>query len=373
MLEQLDSVATPPAEQPLSIALTLEKDGPQVTAELVRESDLADAKSEVWLEHCLRKGRCDVPLDELEVMLRPTHKSADTVAACDGFEIGVSTPEGDRWHRFGIHALDRVAKRGERRLLSEGVLTEGQRYYYRVTTAEPTAVSRSGQPLVEMTVVTKRESLPYLKMQLAPLLGRGTMVGESLNDQRWPPTFITERAFLDAERFSRKGAWHDPPVETGAALVGSLCSCPETGEFFVIVLEAIELADSGTVASLFYSDETWGRIQKEIDRRRAHDPSCRDRMVGQTHGHNFRPHFGVNDKTCPECEKRSTCDLTSVFVSQSDLDWCRAVFCRQPWQLSLCFGLTARDEEAHGLFGLRDGRLAQRPFYLIDTFDPASC
>ena len=65
----------------------------------------------------------------------------------------------------------------------------------------------------------------------------------------------------------------------------------------------------------------------------------------------------------------AVCGRTSVFVSEDDLNWARAVFSRQPWHINHIFGLNARRENVHGLFGLRDGRQLERGFHVIADFD----
>ena len=58
-----------------------------------------------------------------------------------------------------------------------------------------------------------------------------------------------------------------------------------------------------------------------------------------------------------------------MFVSAGDQTWSRAVFARQPWKLCQIFGWNARRERVEGLFGLRDGRLLERGYYVIPDFD----
>ena len=55
-------------------------------------------------------------------------------------------------------------------------------------------------------------------------------------------------------------------------------------------------------------------------------------------------------------------------LPKSDETWHASVFARQPWALCHIFGLTARGEPVHRLFGLKDGRLQARGFYLLPDF-----
>jgi hypothetical protein len=155
-------------------------------------------------------------------------------------------------------------------------------------------------------------------------------------------------------------------VESGGIILGSLCTCPDCGEFFLIATDVIEVLNAReTAVSLMYSDETWARIQRIVKARRANPATREERIIGQCHGHNFRPGHGTQRKQCKNCEKQAECRLTSVFVSADDLLWSRSVFARQPWAFCLIYGLNARGNKVHGLFGFRGGRLIQRGFYLL--------
>src|SRR5207245_768434 len=87
---------------------------------------------------------------------------------------------------------------------------------------------RRGRPAAAepFTLTAKNLPLAYLRVPLPPLLRRARTVGEV--DGRWLPVLFTEEALTRCERFARKGAASQPPIETGAVQIGPLCSCPET-------------------------------------------------------------------------------------------------------------------------------------------------
>jgi hypothetical protein len=72
---------------------------------------------------------------------------------------------------------------------------------------------------------------------------------------------------------------------------------------------------------------------------------------------------------CAECVHRAVCTSTSAWASEDDQVWHKAVFARQPWALCHIFGLTARGEPSDRLYGLADGRLQSRGFYVLPDFD----
>jgi hypothetical protein len=100
--------------------------------------------------------------------------------------------------------------------------------------------------------------------------------------------------------------------------------------------------------------------------RQAAHPDRAERLLGQCHGHNFLPNDG---HVCDECEKRPVCSLTSVFVSDDDSTWMRAVFARQPWALCQIYGLSARKEPLHRLYSLKDGSWQPRGYFRLPDCD----
>jgi hypothetical protein len=212
----------------------------------------------------------------------------------------------------------------------------------------------------------KTQRLTCLNAPLRPLIEAATPVSEI--DEEAFAVFYTKEAFAKAERFARQGARAHPPIETGAVLVGWLCTCPDSGEFFVVVADAWEVQDAEqTEFSLAYTGKSWMRIQTVLRARQAATPGCGPQLVGQTHGHNYLPNGG---QTCEACFKLPICNLSNLFVSPDDQKWSRAVFAKQPWSLCAIFGLTARGDHVQKLFTLKDMQLQPRGFFLLEDFNP---
>jgi hypothetical protein len=349
----------------LAVALRADEDGPELTREPASEADLLDAHSEFWLHGCLRKGRPDVRLEEFPYRLVPLLK--DGGPRCSGFALEDGADDRPTIRcEFSIHALGDVAERAAERLRATKQLKTGDLYYYEVIADRRPRPSGAGQADdVLFTVTAKPAPLTYLTLPLAPLLKKARTVGEL--DEHTYPVFYTEEVLARAERFARKGGDSTPPIETGAVLVGPLCHCPETGEFFGVVCDALEVHDAEkTQFSLTYSSKSWARIQAVMKARQSQAATRAHRILGQCHGHNFLPANGA--PPCEHCLKVKVCTRTTVFVSADDRTWTRAVFSRQPWQLCHIYGLNARNEKVEGLFGLRDGRLVERGYHVIPEF-----
>ncbi len=349
--------------QPLAVRLYKEPGAPALAHEPVLIADFADVASEAWRDGCLRAGHPSVALSNVPMCLSPVF-AEDSAPRCSGFKLELALPGGKTAHcHFTFHCLHQVADRAAGSLLEAGVLKPGETYLFEVV-VDPrgSAVSRRPENSIAVSVSLRSAALSYLTVSLRQLLERGTPV--ALRDDPVPPVFYTREAFAKSEACARRGAEAD--VESGGALVGSLAACPETGEFCVIIHDVIEVQDAEEKrSSLAYSSRSWMRLQAIQQARQAAYPRRKERLLGQCHGHSFLPNDG---KQCVDCTKRPTCSLTSVFVSLDDQAWHRAVFARQPWALCHIFGLSARGEPVHQLFGLRDGRLQARGYYLLPDF-----
>jgi hypothetical protein len=342
-------------------------DEPELGREPVTEADLLDITSEAWLEGVLRRGKPDAPFESGMFELVPIFKKS-AGGRIAGVAIYASSPDQGEPHRseFTLSALGQAAERAAERLQRQGVLKLGDTYTYEITASrKPAAVAPASEAAQEFTITAKHPLLHHVTVPLAPLLAQARTVGSV--DDRMCHVFFTVDALERTEKFARRGADQNPPVETGAILIGNLCSCPETGEFFVVVVDALEVQDAEqTKFTLSYSGKSWSRIQAVLKARQAQPATRAQRMVGQAHGHNFLPADGA--PPCEVCSKVSVCTRTSVFVSSDDRDWSRAVFARQPWQLCHIFGLNARRENVQALYGLRDGRLQERGYHVIPAF-----
>lgn len=354
----------------LAIVLRLAQDGPELAREPVGPSDLVDAVSELWLEESLRNGDTGTALDEVPVRLRP--ERAGSGQACTGYFLESPGADGRTvQRRFSVFSLEHVARRAAERMAGEGKLQASDVFYYHIACDEA-AGAGAGRPLDVSLPEVQTRPLEPLAIELAPLLRRARPVGPAAATPSPYGVFYTAAALAAAERCARRGAEHHPPVETGGVLVGFLCSCPVSGEFFAVVVEVLEAQDADQTAySLAFSARTWTRIRAVMEARQRHAATRGLRIVGQCHGHNFIPADGA--PPCPDCARRTVCTRSSVFVSLDDWNWNRAVFRRQPWQLCHIFGLNARHERDQGLFGLRDGRLLERGYHVLEDFDPEGC
>jgi hypothetical protein len=354
----------------LALLLKSEPGGPTLHREQVGALDLVELRGELWFHACLRKGFAGLPLEDVAADVIP-ESSTDSAARCVGFWLQATLPDSRRVRRhFSLTSLAPIARRTAKNLRESGVLPQEGKYYYAVEVDDATPRPENPDPCAGFEIEIHHTPIAHLEMPLAPLLEKADASDADDNADDCP-VFFTQSALRSAERCSRRGAQLDPPVETGGVLAGSLCASP-CGEFFVVVTDVLEATDAlQTPYSLGFTDHTWSRIQQVVRARQQRHPQRAFRLLGNCHGHNFLPNLvpSANDSgSCHSCDKRETCSLTSVFVSEDDQNWSKAVFARQPWHLMHIFGLTARGEPVHKLFGLRDGRLQARGFYLLPRF-----
>ena len=327
-----------PGELALVVALREGKDGPDLRFEAVTDADLHQARSEIWLHEYLRKGHPAVPLSELSTRVLPIIGKEGT-EQCSGFSLTAVDGKGnDATRVFSIYALDPVAQRGREALrASRG--EENGTYYFRVLARKRAPAPPAVQP-ASFTIARNEKPLSYLCRPLAPLLERAKPVGD-IDSAAAYPVFYTADALSKAERLARRGERLDPAIETGCLLLGPLCSCPVSGEFFAVVCDALELFDTEqTTYSLSYTSKTWSRIETMITARQRSPEMRAHGILGQAHGHPFLPTH--DDQTCSTCGKWETCAMTSTLPSSSDALWCQAVFNGQPWALCHIFGFSAR-------------------------------
>jgi hypothetical protein len=353
----------------LEVSIRLDPNGPEVLRETVANADLADSQAEVWFEGCLRRGYTSVSIDDLSFRTVPIVKKEGS--GCVGFLLESTNPGGERIGLdFSIHSLEHVAGRASERLMAAGVLKTGQHYYYRIVPCPRDAASSAGtagpgEAVRRLTLKEKTPLVNFLTVPIRPLLERSKAVNTA--EHRYPyPVFYTQEAHAKAEKISRKGAEFSPAVETGGLLLGPLCTCPESRQLFAVIMDILELLDAAQAPySLTPSGRTWQRIQAVVRAMQKQPATESYRLIGNCHGHNFLPPAAATGTTAA-CRK-----LTSVFVSIEDGRWSQAVFHRQPYQLCHIFGLDSAGDKVEGLFGLEDGRLLERGYYVIPDFDPA--
>lgn len=331
----------------------------------VGDAELGDAQSELWRDGCLRKGLVDAPLNEMSFELEPVWISSAADGRCSGFALKAINPLGAEIRReFPIEAFKHLATAASEELVHSGILQLDDSYVYEL--AARAAVGMGESPYAE---ITKPPAPIIVRRRLEPLLEAARVIGDEDSDAF--PVFYTEAALEKAERFARKGADRVQPVETGAVLVGVIGSCPETGEMFVVVVDAIEVLEAEeTKVSLAYTGRSWAGIQAIIRVRRAQPGWEALRMCGQAHGHNFI--VGGDAPPCEACELAKVCGRSSVFVSSEDRLWSQAVFAHQPWSFCHIFGLDARNRRLQGLFTLRRNQLLPRAFHVIPEFSTTS-
>jgi hypothetical protein len=352
----------------LAVVVRRDVKGPALAREVVTEVDLTDARSELWLEHFLRKGRTEVPLDALSFRTVPLLAGTKSTR-CTGFALEADGPDGATARcEFSIYSLSVAARRAGDRLVEMGVLKNLEEFYFELY-AEPTPTAVQAEPVAAGgTFVVKTKPLQVLRVPLSKLKKDARVLGPA--DDNSFPVFYTASALAKAERFSRQGARRSPAVETGACLLGLLVSCPDSGEFGCVVLDAIEVMDSEQKQfSLSYSSKSWMRLHSMLAQMQAAHPKLGLRMVGQSHGHNWLPNDG---EMCANCLKLEVCTSNNVFASIDDRIWMSAVHTREPFALCHIFGRAARGDEMQKLFGLKDARLIERSYYLIPHFDPTS-
>jgi hypothetical protein len=352
-----------------ALSIRREKHGPETKRVPVPAADVRDFKQELLLKYALRRGMPGATLDDVTIEMSPVYDAKGSGSLCRGLRVVVVNSRGDTFRQdYNAYLFSDVATRAVTELIGDGVLTLEDTYHYELVIDE--SVGASPDPAsagMSFGSGPTQEPLQYLTYELESLMSQAHPEGEP-NSEHFP-VFYTADAYQRAERFARRGADTHPPRETGAALIGSACSCPESGEFYVVITDALEATDAvEKKGSLSYTGKTWLSLQAILRSIQLQPETRTYRFLGQAHGHNFLPLDGA--PPCKMCSAVKVCSRTSVFVSIDDRAWTQAVFAGAPYALCHIFGLNARHEQVHGLYSLYENRLTQRGFYIIPEFDP---
>jgi len=363
------AVTEKPKYLPLDVLIRKEPNGAVLLSRPLSKSELAEFAAEAWHRVFLRGGFADVPLHCVPIKMLPTYSTGMTAGPLAGFTIHTVNPAGRKIQvDFTKHAVGQTALELAQQLIASGDLRLGDNYFYELLLgkADKQAVPSGPQVGCRATITTEAAPLRYLCVDLAPLLRVSKAIGP--HSEHLGQVFYTEKAFQSAERFSRQGGNQQPPVETGCMLVGTLCACPKTGEFFCVVTDVLEARDAQSrKLSLEFTGQTWNRIETIVRAKQAQPASATQRLLGQAHGHPFLPLDGA--PPCDVCWQKKECPRTSCFVSLDDRTWSRAVFPRQPWQLCHIFGLNARGDYVNKLFGQHNGNLNERGYRVLPEFN----
>jgi hypothetical protein len=353
----------------LKIVIRSSPNGPIIIEEIVRDSDLWDLYTEMWREGCLRKGYMEVSISDLTYYLEPIFENDSNISdnqVCKGFTIEITNPGNDlKRKEFSVYSLDLVALRILRGMVKTKNRKKENQLYYNVIaylqkeSCEYEQNAYDGNAKCFRVKVKESKPLNYVRLSLESLFAQAGY--KKIEDDAYP-VFYTNTAFEKAEKIARKGAYINPSVETGALLIGVLGSCPKTKEFYAIIKDVFEFSEADqSMYSLTPSSRTWKCVQDYIGALRQHSETCLYKILGQCHGHNFIPEISKDSD--------NKCVVSSVFVSMDDRLWNNAVFNREPCQLCHIFGFDQNGDKVDSLFGLKDGHLLQRGYYLLSEFD----
>ena len=347
-----------------------EKSGRELRRVPVPEAYLRDFRFELLRNYAMRRGMPAATLDEMTIQMTPIYEGN----FCRGIRVDVRNPRGESFgQEYNVRLFSDVADAALQRLIADKVLTLDDKWSYELVVDDRPAARATtvDTAVTEMSFSTDAKPAPlkYLSRPLKHLRQNAEAVGEP-SDLHFPVLY-TASAYERSQRFARRGGESQPPRETGAILVGPPCSCPETGEFYLVVTDALEATDAEEKKlSLAFTGKTWLRLQAIVKSMQAQPATSTYRFLGQSHGHNFVPMDGA--PPCAICATTKVCSRTSVMVSHEDRVWTQAVFSGAPYALCHIFGLNARLDKVHGLYSLHENRLTQRGFYIIPDFDPTS-
>jgi hypothetical protein len=348
-------------EWSLSVVVRRESGGATLASEPLTAGDLVEVRREAWFNGFLRRGRPDVPFEDVATRAAPVRKDG----RCVGIVLETRAPGKDEktFHAFAFTFVAPLAQRVGERLYQQGILAKGATFLYELQARPGPAIGGPGPEASApgLTITTETRPPSYATMPLRPLLAEARVIGD-VSGGCFPVVFSAS-AHDRAEHYARKGGASVPPVESGAVLIGRLCACPDGGEMFVVVDDAVEVFDAAQEEfALIYTSSTWRQVETILRSYLCRPGGEHTRLVGQSHGHNY----GVADEPCEICHEAEVCGKTNVFVSTEDRRFMRALFAAQPWGLCWIAGTNARGGNVAKLFTLSRGALLERGYHVAE-------
>jgi hypothetical protein len=270
--------------------------------------------------------------------------------------ILMSVSDGaERWeHKFPLHVFQSVADDFLAQLIEAGSLDGDTCVLYRAY-----ARSVPPAPAADGVVARVRRTPPrLLDGRLADWLDRSALLGTTSAADY--PLFMEQS--VTAEAMSE--SWAGRRLEGGAWLVGNLYRQRDPPEIFGVIHSVLEAAGMTHERDrLDLSAQTYLHLQEQLQRRRVRMGRVGELAMGFIHSHPFLPSELDGRESCQGCTKRSTCTVTSAFLSRRDAQFHGAVFGAAPYAVQMVLGRTPRNELDLRMFCLDGGRFRQRGYH----------
>src|SRR6185295_13009567 len=236
-----------------------------------------DLRAEFWRDGFLRQGAPDVPIEDISLEVTTLWESTAS-SRCTGFIVDAHGPGRERMRReYDIHLFGDTASSLAQELTLAGRLPTNDAYYWHIAVNSTPIEPEDDAPAFSLSASS--QPLTYVTGSLARLVEGAEIVGTIVPQAM--PVFFVRRAHERVEKFARRGAEELPPVETGCALLGTLVACPQSGEFYAVVTDALELAETQQREySLTYTGATWVRLRSILRARQAQPRGRSLRLLG---------------------------------------------------------------------------------------------
>jgi len=258
---------------------------------------------------------------------------------------------------FGITHFASQARTVASNLIVRGVLKQDERFHYLISALRSDVQTEtSGQePKRGFHTSVRTPRIAFLPTPLASL--SSTLATDEAQEKFLDvliPRVVADEILGRVEQSNED--------ELGGFLIGNLCRDPSSGRAFVLVNAQVEAREGteATCTSFKFTDRTFLAASHCLQSRRRKG----ERIVGWYHSHVF----------CRKCEKRNTCDVGTVFWSQSDQTVHESAF-PHPYQFGLVVGYgggaknTGNGPYAFKLYGWRDCMITERPVTIVNGVD----
>ena len=253
---------------------------------------------------------------------------------------------------FSITSLRDFASSVASCYVASGKLRAGEYYCYRMVAypAKPEIPKAGGIALVDASPAP-----PVREASLEAFVKRASVIGAIDPDDM--PVFVSRQVLREAEAQTLA----EEGTETGGILLGTLLRDTDSGELFAMVNAQIAAEHTiGSEVKLTFTSKTWAAADAALKLRRRGEI-----FQGYWHSHPYRFwQAGANGQKKSSLTESFEASQSVEFFSLDDAAVMSTIFPRA-W----CVGIVATDTVngvTHSMYGLRDGTMQARGFYVLD-------
>jgi hypothetical protein len=306
-----------------------------------------------WTRFYFQRKGCLALDDRSEATVIPLWQHACGEPYCRGYRIEIERRGlGPVAAEFSITTFREFASSVATCYVASGKMKAGEYYCYKVVAYPANVdVAKTGG----IAVIDASPAPPVQEGSIEAWMKRASANGAINPDDM--PVFVSRRVLREAEAQTLK----EEGTETGGILLGTLIRDTPSGELFAKVSAQISAEHTiGSEVKLTFTSKTWAAADAALKLRGRGE--C---FQGYWHSHPYRFwQTGINGAMKTNLSEAFEASQGVEFFSVDDEAIMRAIFPRA-W----CVGIVATDTidgVRNSMYGLRNGTMQARGFYVLD-------